>query len=178
MIEGDGIVDAAVDHHAPIDLHRHEDGGNGAGGGNGRAQRAALEDGLMHAVIIGGGDLQRDGEAGEILGNGIRQEGFQNALDVELAEAEAVGHGLAECRRPQAPEPVEDLAAPADGRQRIVADLAARHARRHARTHDGADGGAGNRHRPDAQFIQHLDDMQMRQPARPAAAEGNRHRRA
>ena len=71
-----------------------------------------------------------------------------------------------------------NLGAAAQDRAGIVVDFRPAHARGHAGAHDGADRRAGYRHRLDAQFVQRLDDVDMRQPARAAAAEGDAEARA
>ena len=43
--------------------------------------------------------------------------------------------------------------------------------RRHAGTHDGADGRACDRHRPDTEIVQRLDDVDMGEAACPASTE-------
>ena len=47
------------------------------------------------------------------------------------------------------------------------------HAGGHARAHQRADRGAGDGDRPDSQFVQRLDDMDMGKAARAATAEGD-----
>ena len=66
----------------------------------------------------------------------------------------------------------------AEHRSGIVVNVAAAHAGRHARAHDRADRGAGDRHRPDAQFVERLDGVDVRKPARAAAPEGDREARS
>jgi hypothetical protein len=59
----------------------------------------------------------------------------------------------------------------------MFADLRTRHAGRHTGAHNGADGGTRDRHRADAEFIQRLDDVDMREAACATAAEGDGNRR-
>nr|CAI0336319.1 hypothetical protein SHINE37_40173 [Rhizobiaceae bacterium] len=171
MIEGHRVPQAAVDHHPAVYHHRAEDGGQRGGGGDRRQERAAVADAFALRVIIRGDDLQGNGKPLEGLRQPFRQEGLEDALQVELADAEAAGDDLGKAGGPEAPEAVHDAARMADGGQRVLADLPARHAGRPCRAHDGADRRAGDQHRADAEFVQHLDDMDMGKPARAAAAK-------
>ena len=100
----------------------------------------------------------------------MRQEGLEDALDVELRNAKPADH-LGK-PGPSAPHAADHLGAPRQDRAGIVVDVLAGHAGGHARAHDRADRRSGDRHRPDAEFVKRLDRMDMRQAARAAAAEG------
>ncbi len=105
------------------------------------------------------------------------RKAFRIRSILKLAQAEAVGHAWLRVVGLRLQRRLKTFAAPPHRGERIVADVTARHSRRHSGAHDGADGGAGNGHRANAELVQNLDHMQMRQPARPAAAEGHRHGR-
>ncbi len=87
-----------------------------------------------------------------------------DAFDVKLAELDAALQRLRKVPAGPATCGLASLGAAAEDGARAVMDVTAGHARRHAGAHDCADGRAGNRHRPDAKFVQGLDDMDMGEP--------------
>ena len=173
-VEGHRVVDAAVDQHAAVAYHRAEHRRNGGRGRQRRLQVALGEDRELVAEIVGRRHLERDLQLLESRRDGRGQEGLEDALDIELADADAALHGFGDRARPRAPHARGHLGAAAEDRAAVIVDFGPSHAGGHAGAHDGADGGAGDRHRLDAELVQRLDGVDMRQSPRAAAAEGNR----
>ena len=171
QVEGNGIVDAAVDEDAPVAADRTEYCGDGGGGRQRRQEVALLEDDLLVTKEIRGRDLERDFEFIETRRDLGRKERAKDALDVELRDAQSPIDELGEGARPCPPHPGRDLAATAEDGMGVMMDVAAGHAGGHARTHDRPDRGAGDRHRANAEFVERFDDMDVGEAARPPAAE-------
>ncbi len=115
---------------------------------------------------------ERNGKLLEAQRHSERQEGGDDALGIELAEPEAaVGAKFGQRRRPRAPERAEDVTARREHGEDVVLDRAGRQAARRARADDRPDRGARDPVRAKAQVLERRQDMEMREPPRPAAAE-------
>ncbi|MNE22802.1 hypothetical protein D3C80_1160280 [compost metagenome] len=95
---------------------------------------------------------------------------MEDELEIELAKAKTIDRVAHGCR-PEAPEPVGDRTLAPHEFERVFADFPARHACRHARADDGADGGARQHHRSDAEFVQRFDDIDVADAACTATAK-------
>lgn len=134
-------------------------------------QFAAVEHGELMAEIIGRRDLERNFQFFEAGRHDFGQEGLEDTLDIELAEAQAAFNRLGESAGARPPHAAGHLGTGAEDGTCIVVNVAAAHAGGNACAHQRADGGTGDRDRFDTEFVQRLYDMDMRKATCAATAE-------
>ena len=169
-VEGQRIGEPAIHEHAAVDRDGREQRRQRDAGRDRGAQRALGQDRLLLGVVVGGHDLERDLEVGEVARHRRGQHELEQRLGIEQGGADGQDVEDLEHRlRPGRQEVAGDAEALAQRLLGVRPDELGRESRCIGGAEDGADRGAGDDLGPDAQLVEHLQHQDVGEPARPSS---------
>ncbi len=170
LVERQRVGDAAIDQDVIGVMDGLEQRRDGDRSRDRWSQQALVEHGLVPGLEIGGHHIERNLQFREILGEGLGEEGIDDAVAVQL-HVEAVLQQAAEIADLRAPQSRGDDPHRAEHAHRMLAQFLAGHAVGPARADERADRRAGDHRGLESQLIHRFDEGNVRKSTGRAAAQ-------